>query len=438
MALLLTQGRIADCESRPTSPERVAVESSPISDIGHKRQSLPSSPSPPLRRSKRIAAKTTLSTYSASEPSPFDDDSNPITSLYHPQGFCPAPEILMHIFSYFPQWEDTQSLQKCMCVSKQWKLLAAPFLHRYAWTRQVLARTALPQFKQTAIDWPRLCLLVLAGWKSSASGCLGAPRLFYVDVEDAVSNEDLCDSDDEGASWVDVDSVASIASEKVEQGIRKHPNPADSQWEKILACTMDFRDFIKDAANLPHSNSNTSTLASIAELESMEPVNSTHNINPYQNENPPTTPQSSDGRYAYASTPPPPLAPPVVSYAFARRRLAAGQDPARIPVLVKWSEKWDVGTYFVWADLSAGRGAVLLRCKPTDDKRVIVWDACTFGTCNKCQCRLPKIQSCAQCRIAQYCSRECQREDWFSSHKKECVSLAYNPAIPDGGSDMEL
>ncbi|TPX31775.1 hypothetical protein SmJEL517_g04951 [Synchytrium microbalum] len=398
-----------------------------------------SSPSKPSRRSKRLAAKTV--------------DSS--SSVYQQSGFCPAPEILLHIFSYFPQWQDTTSLLACLCVSKQWKELAAPFLYRHAWTRRVLARTALPQFKQTAVDWPRLCLLVLAGLKSSASACLGAPRLFYVEVPEANESVD----EDEGAAWVNVDAIASKAMDRIEDGIRNHPNPEDPKWESILACTMDFRDFIRDAANLPHSSSSTTTLATVAELEGCAEGASSNTFptigNNYNNNSnnynsgssssngtaaarEPTTPTTSDGRFGFGSTPPPPLAPPLVSYAFARRRLAAGQDPARIPVLVKWSEKWDVGTYFVWADLSAGRGAVLLRCKPTDDGRVIVWDACTFGTCNKCHCRLPKIQSCAQCRIAQYCSRECQREDWFNVHKKECLSLAYTPVIPDGGSDFEM
>ncbi len=35
-----------------------------------------------------------------------------------------------------------------------------------------------------------------------------------------------------------------------------------------------------------------------------------------------------------------------------------------------------------------------------------------------------RFQMCAQCQLAQYCSRECQNEDWKAKHKKVCKKAA--------------
>lgn len=39
--------------------------------------------------------------------------------------------------------------------------------------------------------------------------------------------------------------------------------------------------------------------------------------------------------------------------------------------------------------------------------------------CVKCGKFLEKVKKCSRCKIAFYCSRECQKEDW-SEHKKHC------------------
>jgi MYND finger len=49
-----------------------------------------------------------------------------------------------------------------------------------------------------------------------------------------------------------------------------------------------------------------------------------------------------------------------------------------------------------------------------------------YGTCTACGSQLPKVQVCADCRIAQYCSRACQRNDWEKGHKDVCKSMAFN------------
>lgn len=38
-------------------------------------------------------------------------------------------------------------------------------------------------------------------------------------------------------------------------------------------------------------------------------------------------------------------------------------------------------------------------------------------------CGIPAKQFCAKCKMARYCSVECQRENWKSSHKKECGTI---------------
>ena len=46
-----------------------------------------------------------------------------------------------------------------------------------------------------------------------------------------------------------------------------------------------------------------------------------------------------------------------------------------------------------------------------------LWDKC--WTCGK---ESDRLKSCAKCKIACYCSRKCQKEDWRFIHKEVCVS----------------
>ena len=49
---------------------------------------------------------------------------------------------------------------------------------------------------------------------------------------------------------------------------------------------------------------------------------------------------------------------------------------------------------------------------------------CASHTCFHVQnANNPKFQICASCRLASYCSRECQIFDWRNGHKQECVPV---------------
>ncbi|KAI8914370.1 hypothetical protein EDD86DRAFT_199175, partial [Gorgonomyces haynaldii] len=109
------------------------------------------------------------------------------------------------------------------------------------------------------------------------------------------------------------------------------------------------------------------------------------------------------------------------------------------PMILRYSERMDLGCFLIYLRLDSV-GPVLLRVKPigsqetswsVGDGRVIIWDEKIYGTCNMCQMVLPRVQVCADCRIAQYCSRICQRKDWDIGHKNICKSLAFVVHEPD-------
>ena len=98
----------------------------------------------------------------------------------------------------------------------------------------------------------------------------------------------------------------------------------------------------------------------------------------------------------------------LVQSALERGRLARGQE--WILMLLRYSEKMDMGTFFIFlegtrgADCNAVRndagsglrkGAVLLRCKPARGGKVVVWDAMRYGVCDLCNTRLGRVQVCA-------------------------------------------
>ncbi|KAL0574360.1 hypothetical protein V5O48_007602 [Marasmius crinis-equi] len=49
-----------------------------------------------------------------------------------------------------------------------------------------------------------------------------------------------------------------------------------------------------------------------------------------------------------------------------------------------------------------------------------------------------KVQRCGGCRVATYCSRECQRADWKAGHREKCKSLGLGPTIGDSGRISHL
>ena len=81
----------------------------------------------------------------------------------------------------------------------------------------------------------------------------------------------------------------------------------------------------------------------------------------------------------------------------------------------------------------AGDGAGVLGLLERDAASSVVEDAGRFMTCGACvTCGSAPpagsmFQACAQCRVARYCSHDCQRADW-ASHRTACTSLApYRP-----------
>ena len=51
-------------------------------------------------------------------------------------------------------------------------------------------------------------------------------------------------------------------------------------------------------------------------------------------------------------------------------------------------------------------------------------DRVQLRTCVTCHAQEPALRTfkpCARCRVAVYCSKECQATDWKAGHKKRCV-----------------
>jgi len=57
--------------------------------------------------------------------------------------------------------------------------------------------------------------------------------------------------------------------------------------------------------------------------------------------------------------------------------------------------------------------------------RKIGYDGCTNRGCNRTEAHdQPRFSSCSKCKVAIYCSRECQAADWKARHKKVCKEAA--------------
>ena len=48
---------------------------------------------------------------------------------------------------------------------------------------------------------------------------------------------------------------------------------------------------------------------------------------------------------------------------------------------------------------------------------------CFNNICNASGCLNVASKTCSRCRVARYCSRECQITDWRASHKHSCADL---------------
>ncbi|KAL2916135.1 hypothetical protein HK105_204226 [Polyrhizophydium stewartii] len=117
-------------------------------------------------------------------------------------------------------------------------------------------------------------------------------------------------------------------------------------------------------------------------------------------------------------------------------RLAPGQY--FIPMMLRYSERMDIGCFFLFVDLGPDIGCVLLRAKPigtiSDDSprgsgRLVIWDDASYGCCSRCMRRLARVQVCADCRVAQFCARHCQKLDWERGHRAVCRYLGLHSAL---------
>ena len=52
---------------------------------------------------------------------------------------------------------------------------------------------------------------------------------------------------------------------------------------------------------------------------------------------------------------------------------------------------------------------------------------CFKQFCNASGCNRIASKHCGKCRVAKYCSRECQVGDWRATHKNSCASLSVHP-----------
>jgi hypothetical protein len=97
-------------------------------------------------------------------------------------------------------------------------------------------------------------------------------------------------------------------------------------------------------------------------------------------------------------------------------------------ILQRYSERMDMSTFLLFLKVHPEKN-ILLRCKPVgniEDLRVVIWDEYMFGYCEVCKQKLERNQVCADCKVVQYCSRECQKLDWVKGHKETCKGLIFS------------
>ncbi|KAI8924233.1 hypothetical protein BC831DRAFT_466366 [Entophlyctis helioformis] len=106
-----------------------------------------------------------------------------------------------------------------------------------------------------------------------------------------------------------------------------------------------------------------------------------------------------------------------------------------VPMMLRYSERMDLGSYLLYINLDDNRGGVLLRAKPLGtvsetsphgSGRIILWDERSYGCCARCSKRLARVQ---------YCTRHCQKLDWEAGHRAVCRSLGLYAASDAGNGD---
>jgi hypothetical protein len=80
-------------------------------------------------------------------------------------------------------------------------------------------------------------------------------------------------------------------------------------------------------------------------------------------------------------------------------------------------------------------------CNCLDEKYEQLKSLKITGTCSNVKCSLPerrversKMMTCSGCSMVHYCSRECQKDDWKTRHKKHCNNFANILQIADDDS----
>ena len=72
-----------------------------------------------------------------------------------------------------------------------------------------------------------------------------------------------------------------------------------------------------------------------------------------------------------------------------------------------------------WNEMDANIQASLKKIRTT----------CPYKRCNtSTKANQQYFKMCSQCKIAHYCSKDCQKKDWKKNHKKICVLNANKPS----------
>lgn len=364
------------------------------------------------------------------------------TYLQHSVEYLPIP--LAPLPAY-------RGLLQCAMACKQWKEMALDIYHQSYYMSRIIPHISMPEL-HGAVDgltseWARICLFALVCVRQREWG-LGAPRLFHINTEKLLSGD---------ASGVKPDGH--LTSKLMRDFELKHPNPFDKAWSNIISCTMDNYDAFWELAT-----GETKPLVTEESAGDLHPSAVDSNDQIPKSQQP--TAMNSFVPMEYARvTRPRPLSrkaslqsstsyvavesqqsserlsgSPVESQLSSTTvnstrtgRLAPNQE--YIPMMLRYSERMDIGSFLMYLDLGGERGSILLRGKPvgsvTDWKpfgngKIIVWDVATYGCCSVCLKRLVRIQVCADCRVSQYCTRACQKKHWENGHRDQCRDLSFN------------
>jgi hypothetical protein len=77
-------------------------------------------------------------------------------------------------------------------------------------------------------------------------------------------------------------------------------------------------------------------------------------------------------------------------------------------------------------DLNAGETIVRI----SNPYIAVVEKAALTTACSFCLYESESLKRCSKCKVAQYCSPECQVKAWKAEHKKECAVLKNLPDVP--------